>query len=808
VKKYDALSEYFLENLQMDSDSPVELLAVLLKLAEICTNENIKHFRKSAVDCGIVQCLISFLKVPIQFMVSEVSLEEKLFPIISVKALECIDTFCQLDSFYHRKFVNPLFLKTLWRFVVPNTGLSIDLVGNFFQFSPTFTQRLKELVMLGHGEVLIKFNADQFISVEDDLSFYEPDLDKILGIQVKSKNAFSVEMAAGQKFDVNVGKKLIDENLASRKCEFVGDEFTSSKTRSQPNTVDLEWKTCQITNILNGNFLWGLIGDKTIKTATLISDTLQELQTSFETIKPEVNDLVVAKVQLKNGSKYFRAQVIDVCRSSVRVFGLDNGLVVNIAADCVYAIPPQLNLSEFRSTVSLIRIKGLAPLPLHMEASKLAATSLNLVCKSNIKYCTVLSELEFFKLTDVVLMPDSDFVSQVLCLAAHLVAKKRLPNIGMNMIYAALIILRKSLKGSEHQLDNSTSTTSPKSNDEKCHQQERRLLVLPSLSFLVNSLFLNKRAKNSFYQAQGLDIVVEIFYRTSDDVLKELAVMVLNNFVHTTKRLDSNGRIMTRTLRNGRFNGLRKSRLIDLIPEPQISPVVKSISLQEDQENVDDNESFDDHSSFSQSSLHHPDKEVSNVQEGILDQTVKSCMLFDSFVTFQADANHEFLQCFSSLRSVQISKLFCGMLNTGQESFVYLGITETGQVKGEVLNHNYRDELRLLVDRVMMSQLDPIVLHLQFSVRYIPVKIDAAQSEGAVERFVVEMKLKPVPKVIYCCRSSGLSYYRFGNSTMLLTPQDVRQMIVIEEEAWLKPQIDELQEQLKALKQELDALDK
>ena len=43
---------------------------------------------------------------------------------------------------------------------------------------------------------------------------------------------------------------------------------------------------------------------------------------------------------------------------------------------------------------------------------------------------------------------------------------------------------------------------------------------------------------------------------------------------------------------------------------------------------------------------------------------------------------------------------------------------------------------------------------------------------------------------------------------MLLTPQDVRQMIVIEEEAWLKPQIDELQEQLKALKQELDAQDK
>ncbi|XP_005092617.1 uncharacterized protein LOC101856162 isoform X2 [Aplysia californica] len=844
--KYADVSQYLFKVLSFSNWSSMVSVSGMAMVSDLCNKDKDEGFRKAAIDNGVVKQLVGILSRRNEYFHGSVEQIESLLkpkspqgsldlsedstavrvPLQTTLALKCIYEFCSIYSIHHYKFLDESFLQCLLGYLTMHRDASMNNFQSFYQFGPSFTMALKDIVRSYGFDMKVSANWDSPINAQGELLFYKPAFMKVKDVQLKSRSVWYVTIRDGSlNPDSDLHKRLIKEKVAWEKGLDLGEvgahsEWRKNGTKNAPESptaslelTALKWKSCCVTSVVNGNFLWALLGDDTIKTASAISSSLKKDLPSLKKAKPHPDDVVVVEAQSPSERDVFRARVVEAAGGVVTVFGVDSGVMRKVPIHCVYALPSHLTLEEIPATVSLVRLKGINPPPVDPRGVELAAASLMLVSRNSINTCSQLLELDLLtQFPDLIHSPDPHVSCQALSLAATLVTGKarKCCKKWLKILFATLVVLNRCV---QRQLQHAENQRSETTTDKVCQKSLRLSDISPAdnsniisscLQLLVNRLYMCREAKNFFYRVQGLDVVMNAYAVSKRNLkLKKWATLVFCNFVHvTTSRRGLPDQ--------GRKNGDERSSSSDSVPSMKAKTKQSEMNLGSRAEQLQALEEESDDEDADDSGIADDNFFPHVAQDGAV-MDIESCLkngnvpfyVAESFVSFRPDDRHELFQT-AQLNMASFATVICGMLNTGHEGTIYLGISETGQVDGVELSHDFRDDIRLGVDKIMMSRLTPTVLHSQFKVIYVPVvKWVGDDKERHVarvaNRYVVEISFKPVPKVIYCCKGDE-SYYRTGSTTMKLSQQDVRHMIVIEEEAWHRDQIISLQKQLKELK--------
>ncbi|GFO12251.1 hypothetical protein PoB_003875600 [Plakobranchus ocellatus] len=371
--------------------------------------------------------------------------------------------------------------------------------------------------------------------------------------------------------------------------------------------------------------------------------------------------------------------------------------------------------------------------------------------------------------------------------------------------------------GSTESLNLSTART--------CLSNRRNAALVEScIACLANCMFMSPKGKAVFYQSNGLETVIQAFViYYNDSSIRKLCLSALANYVYFNKPTNP-------CIRNYRYQSLRKTSPLSK-PGSQESNSGDMKGESNSESDGSESQGEEDFSisgtlteSFSSVESYRSSSFTSDEGQGG-ENSQKKFYVRGSKALFSQDATHE-LQ--ASAKPQDFVALICGMLNTGRTGTIYLGLDpKDSSVLGVSMDHDARDEMRMSIDHLMVERLSPSVLHLQFHVEFIPVvEVPMRESEQDVTAsvednknnneggkndkaspavfhldhdFVVEIKLKPLPSVIYCCNGNEC-FYRLGPQTVVLDPQLIRQLLVLEEEAEHAERIATLQQELRRLK--------
>ena len=108
------------------------------------------------------------------------------------------------------------------------------------------------------------------------------------------------------------------------------------------------------------------------------------------------------------------------------------------------------------------------------------------------------------------------------------------------------------------------------------------------------------------------------------------------------------------------------------------------------------------------------------------------------------DERHAFIHAdtLAKVNKIDIANIMCAMLNSNVGGTVYVGITKSGQIRGQNITRKERDSLRLGVDDVM-GRFTPMVKHDKYEIKFRPVMKDSigVGRKQLEERFVVEVQV-------------------------------------------------------------------
>eukprot|EP00117_Sycon_ciliatum_P022695 scpid19380/ scgid0412/ len=176
-----------------------------------------------------------------------------------------------------------------------------------------------------------------------------------------------------------------------------------------------------------------------------------------------------------------------------------------------------------------------------------------------------------------------------------------------------------------------------------------------------------------------------------------------------------------------------------------------------------------------------------------------------STVPFRNDITHELRTVLSVIVRAQrefVQRTLCGFLNSGEGGTIYLGIDSDGVVSGVQWNRKLRDDFRLVVDQ-MMHNFKPVVSADLFYIHFVDcVDSSVAASDSmrqALENvFVIELGVRKTAGMIFV---TGVDhcFLREGRTTKHLTMDDVRKMVMAEQEKRYIKEINSLRAQLQVV---------
>lgn len=190
----------------------------------------------------------------------------------------------------------------------------------------------------------------------------------------------------------------------------------------------------------------------------------------------------------------------------------------------------------------------------------------------------------------------------------------------------------------------------------------------------------------------------------------------------------------------------------------------------------------------------------------------REVFVYDSMVSIQNNSTNELRpnKSVTTISANTVVQHVCGMLNSGKGGNIYFGLSPLGKVVGIKLNRDERDEFRLGVDRMMLDRLSPCLLHSSFDVVYTPVVQKRTVEEDIIrdpeeipDCFVTKIVLTPTRGALHTVNPGEECFYRFGSRTTSLSIQELRHLIILEEEEEFRDRIKVLNTELKALQQQL-----
>lgn len=243
--------------------------------------------------------------------------------------------------------VQPLISEVVFRRLM----LLFDSTSSFYTFSSQFTSTVKSLCENKH---LVGHVSPCTISVR-----VKEDITKATRGMLRTVSNFPTEVHVCTLYDTNDPDNEIDltAHLVSNKLAWPLD------TKSKPNQQkeDESWKDVIVTEVISGPYFWAHIGIETIENMRKIQNLLLLEYSSgrLHQMSCVKGDLIVVAKERDGEVFLFRAEVLSRKPQEVRVWALDYGFVVDVAADNVmnvYGTPNNLNLPP---QIKLCSIQGM-----------------------------------------------------------------------------------------------------------------------------------------------------------------------------------------------------------------------------------------------------------------------------------------------------------------------------------------------------------------------------------------------------------------------------------------------------------------
>ncbi|GFR77208.1 hypothetical protein ElyMa_002231400 [Elysia marginata] len=649
---------------------------------------------------------------------------------------------------------------------------------------------------------------------------------------------------------------------------FNRERSKTNKLSQSLDSADISKKAiaAKVTCILRGNYFWVVIGEEKMSQMQQIARGMSHLKAKLANVRPKKLDVVAAKVKTALEERLLRARVIREEEKMFQVLDVDSGCMHRVSACDVYNLPSIFNLMKYPPLATLACLQGVYPTPLDVRAPELALGSLARIIRNDsiITVTNLLQSGIMNVLPGFVNCPDLEVAYRALDLVANLTsyrinAVRSVP--WFNLIPAILATLQVCMQRTAENrkmlyskkltsTPNSKESTPPRSSDESlsssdssecdrsmsyppvsviCEDNLRTNAIVEScIACLANCMFMSVKGKSAFYQNHGLDKVIQAFsLYYNNEIIRLLCLKTLANYVYFNTTSNP-------CLKRFRYRGLKTQRNVTgNCADDNSSSDVKTTSRTTDAGTDSDEDSGNEEEeelssldvspqSFANVDMHRSSSFTSEDSED------GSCLPSRYYIRgdkmpFTHDATHE-LQLTSRPSKSDFAAVICGFLNTGRIGTIYLGLNpKDSSVVGVELDHDARDELRMGVDHLLVESLTPGVLHLQFHLEFVPV-VDmptkpngsdkgatASDDEATLPVFrlghdyIVEIEVRPLPNVIYCC-SGNECFYRLDGKTVVLDCQLIRQLLILEEEADCVEQIVQLRQELQTLQAEADQL--
>ncbi|KAI8509265.1 hypothetical protein Bbelb_131130 [Branchiostoma belcheri] len=177
-------------------------------------------------------------------------------------------------------------------------------------------------------------------------------------------------------------------------------------------------------------------------------------------------------------------------------------------------------------------------------------------------------------------------------------------------------------------------------------------------------------------------------------------------------------------------------------------------------------------------------------------------------VDFVEDATHD-IRPQTSIDKISITvigRITCAFLNSGRGGTLYLGIRSDYTVHGIEITRHERDEFRLGIDR-LMTRMVPPVKHDKYQVVFHPVVFrrgcDSPDTRKCVDDLhVIEVQIRPSLGVIYSTWEDRC-YVRVKARNSKLSHQEVRELVLNDEEQRYRTEVESLQREIHRLQTQL-----
>ncbi|XP_050389478.1 uncharacterized protein LOC126808632 isoform X1 [Patella vulgata] len=556
-------------------------------------------------------------------------------------------------------------------------------------------------------------------------------------------------------------------------------------TQSTNSFPEESWKDILVTHVVAGPYFWCQIGEKVILTAKKIELLLasEELEQCMAT----VGEYLV----VKHDDTFIRCKVLNNYGSYVVVLAIDYGMVVMVTEDMIFKMPLCTGVLYYKAQAQLCCLSGVSPPLLDHNIQQMAISILCNLSRHKVMVGKLLKNLGIFDILKVTLFcPVPCLIIQSLDLINNLINN---PRIGYK------ISTVQTLKWLLEVCDSISNIDISRDDEEK--------IAYNSLICVCSIIYQHRARRNDLYQLQGLEKTLKIMCRfPNPSFVYKRGVRLLKNYMITLDRS-----VYDKKETDKKDGGEKPNSKSSVKLKDNDSHIFKPVDFK-DEEHSSDEEYYQPTESHRFKISDDEDDENDDIQTVNAGQKPnpldrEQFYILNSNTGLENTTTVELLTS-CSLSSVSpdfLAEITCGMFNTGKGGTICFGIESDGVVFGLYLAREERDNFRVGVDKMMNERLKPAILHYQFSVTYVPVVKENPQTESLTpleDVYVVEIYLESKPDIFYSC-NKGQCFYRFGDKTNRLNTQEVRQLVVLEEEALFKKEIHALQSKLSSIKHHL-----
>ncbi|XP_076454731.1 uncharacterized protein LOC143289585 isoform X2 [Babylonia areolata] len=608
-------------------------------------------------------------------------------------------------------------------------------------------------------------------------------------------------------------------------------------------------------NTIGGHYFWAYIGKDAVETVERISKVLLSSLPSLKPITPRLDSTVVAVVKKRlNMPSVIRGHVMCLGEDEVTVLALDYGVMRQVKVGYVYEMgSTAVQLGDVAPQAKLCCLAGVRPPPLNEPTVELALAFLTNLTKhySDAGY----------HFQDAVGSDNLCMLINVASPSIRLQALRLLSNLSSISRLTKAVDWTPFIRPLLDLVTESMVKIGRSQGDDSLHRNS----LVAALYALTNIMFGSPEYKKVFFQHNGHVVVLNTvrLYKCSFPIVRAaMGVMrtALSGLIKSLPRNLDKVTVSTDLWEEDGEVGPKSGKKTSERPSPlgaashqneeeeeeddfdrEISDMMTRLipqdnleATEEEQEetqtaDTDRNESWEA-GSLEMTEHRQPANGTGAVEltgaangssqlcgeshqasdliplDGVsLKQKPANCFEIGTTVPFQEDLTHHILdvQSINSISADQLTEVITGMLNS-KGGTVYLGLTKEGGVRGIKVDRVDREFLRLAVDEVM-ARCNPVVPHNLINLRYVTVMRRAGADALGVYREVCVVEIlvqSPIDKSFYTVDKGKICYHRVDAETRQLTEQDVREMVVQEEEKQFLPLIDSLLERIRQLKEQ------